>query len=385
MPLEDKHGRNRTEVIGAEQLDEENNPMIGEISLHYGKKTQESKAPGARHGICKYAIVMIFTVVITVAVTLQTTKTSTSPLSSPNESDEQKYGSYVLLNATNKHIQAPHHVSFLPSNLMSERIQRFMQHIEPEFQTICEKILRGKPASFSQGWQDWYMYHNYFKGRDWGDGFYIDFGTNDPLTISNTAFLDKCLGWKGVCVEMNPRYHGAIRKKRGCSLVATCVLGTAKEVGMVDQGSGSSVSENGRGTKCTTFDSVIKQHNISHIDFVSIDIEGAEASTLRCLDMSRYDVDFWLVETNKQDQHQVDFFFQKNGYANSMSFFNAVENHKENWFIDSLYEKRPGQRPELPEVAPCDADSKPYMSKWCAPFQEGYRPGGRDDPWVCKP
>jgi len=323
------------------------------------------------------------------ALVIQSTALKLSKLTDEQSSnhDQPVYGTYRVTNTTSLGIRTPDDVNFFASSLMSERIQQFMQRIEPEFQAICEKMFLGKPASFSQGWQDWYIYHNYFKDRDWGEGVYMDFGTNDPLTISNTAFFDKCLGWKGVCIEMNPKYHAAIRNKRGCSLVDTCVLGKETEVGFTDAGTSSEVKEDGKGMTCTTLAKVFEQHEIKHVDFVSIDIEGAEADTLRCLDMSRYDVGLWLVETNKQDQHQVDYFFQKNGYANSMSFVNAVKGrgeNRENYFIDSLYEKLPRQRPKLPEVAPCDADSRPYMSRWCAPFQTEYRPNGDEDAWVCK-
>lgn len=31
---------------------------------------------------------------------------------------------------------------------------------------------------------------------------YVDVGAHHPLDISNTAFFDLCLGWKGLCIEM---------------------------------------------------------------------------------------------------------------------------------------------------------------------------------------
>lgn len=35
-------------------------------------------------------------------------------------------------------------------------------------------------------------------------------GANHFQTISNTWFLDKCMGWKGICVEPNPHQEVAI-------------------------------------------------------------------------------------------------------------------------------------------------------------------------------
>ena len=50
------------------------------------------------------------------------------------------------------------------------------------------------------------------------------------MVISNTLFFDKCLGWRGVCFEPQTRYHGWIRRTRGCTLVPSCVLGSESVV-----------------------------------------------------------------------------------------------------------------------------------------------------------
>jgi len=41
----------------------------------------------------------------------------------------------------------------------------------------------------------------------YSQGTYLDIGSNHPLQRSNTYFFDKCLGWRGVCVEPNTKYH----------------------------------------------------------------------------------------------------------------------------------------------------------------------------------
>merc|ERR1712187_126524 len=70
-----------------------------------------------------------------------------------------------------------------------DNIQHLLRHVENKYKSLCEKMLLGESAAFSQGYQDWYIYHNYFRGRRWGEGFYLDIGTNNPLKISNTAFF----------------------------------------------------------------------------------------------------------------------------------------------------------------------------------------------------
>ena len=74
---------------------------------------------------------------------------------------------------------------------------------------LSENVLRGSGRpGFSQAWQDWLLYRNFFAGQR--TGLYVDIGTNDAVKISNTVFFDVCLGWTGVCYEPQKAYHRAI-------------------------------------------------------------------------------------------------------------------------------------------------------------------------------
>ena len=89
---------------------------------------------------------------------------------------------------------------------------------------MCSDILYGRPASFAQAWQDWYLFHNIFPDRlEWGGGFYVEIGVWNPIMTSNTLFFDKCLGWSGVCFEPNENWWPAIQRERSCKLVRNCV------------------------------------------------------------------------------------------------------------------------------------------------------------------
>ena len=72
-------------------------------------------------------------------------------------------------------------------------IQDLLLEVEPQYKRPCEQLLQGRAFSFAQAWQDWYLFHNIFSERTtWGQGVYIDIGTNHPTEISNTLFFDKC-------------------------------------------------------------------------------------------------------------------------------------------------------------------------------------------------
>jgi len=174
--------------------------------------------------------------------------------------------------------------------------------------------------SFAQGWQDWMIYHNYFRNRKWGEGFYLDIGTNHATIISNT--FDKCLEWKSICAELQSQYDKDIKAKRGCTLLPNCVLG--KDTTVVQHGGTTMASFQeasdpfAKGTmKCVGVKSLAEQFKFHKIDLVNLDIEGSEPEVLSCWPFDQVDVTMFLMETNKQDLKMVDFFFHRNGYINA--------------------------------------------------------------------
>ena len=243
--------------------------------------------------------------------------------------------------------------------------------IEPEYRNMCRDILAGKPRSFAQGWQDWVVYHNYFKHYKWGSGIYVDIGTNDPLVISNTVFFDKCLGWKGLCIEPQQQYHSGIRKNRGCTLVPSCVLGDETTVSFQGIGGGAGIQPilqtgNESNMQCRSIVSVLQHHGIDKVDFLNIDIESSESEVLRCWPFLHINVNVILIETDKADQREVDLFFHRHGYSNVETFLNSVGTI-ENWWIDSLYVMR---RPHVyPPPFVCDTHDAKFMGAWCATWQ----------------
>ena len=263
------------------------------------------------------------------------------------------------------------------SDYAETHIAEYMPHIAPEWRKPCGAMLRGEAFSFAQGWQDWVLYHQYFKGerRKWGQGFYVDIGTNHATDISNTLFFDKCLGWRGVCFEPQEQYHDLIRRKRGCKLIPHCVLGKAAAV----KGSHSGVSfhvdvvdasDTSGSMRCVGLDDVIAELGESTVDIVSIDIEGNEPAVLRCFPFEQHHVSFWLVEVNKHDLRQVDLFFHRHGYASVETFLNKASTSV-NYWIDTLYARTGVPRVYPPTVGfHCTPTMRKYMQLWCTAWQK---------------
>ena len=58
-------------------------------------------------------------------------------------------------------------------------------------------------------------------------GFFLDIGAFDGVAFSNTCFLERQLGWTGICVEANPRVFGALQANRVCQCVNVALDATA--------------------------------------------------------------------------------------------------------------------------------------------------------------
>ena len=273
-----------------------------------------------------------------------------------------------------------------PGNNRQARVQALLARVEEPYREPCRSILAGEPFTFTQAWQDWWLFHNlYFDRLTWGDGAYVDIGTNDPTAISNTLFFDKCLGWKGVCFEPQQRYHERIRTTRSCHLVPRCVLGSAQTVHMAGSGTTSRVrvgggAGDGEAVTCAPADGVLRSlgfGNATHqqLDLLSVDVEGFEAEVLRCFPFREFGVQHVLLETNAvQNFRAVDRFFHRHGYASIETFTHGKRNQPESGhWLDNLFEYRgPARHPPTGRHGVDCSKGSPLvkgMMAFCAPWQ----------------
>lgn len=191
------------------------------------------------------------------------------------------------------------------------------------------------PYLFSTEQQDYYLYSRHFKNMK-RQGIYVDLATNRPILYSNTYFFDRCLGWKGLCIEANPIYYQRIYSRRSCSLVPTCISTVegeivkfnippgadggggggiyAEDYKLYDQNASQDEKNRMLELKCTTFDTVVNRFNISVIDYLSLDIEGLEPKILQNISWDKIRINFITVEDNTITQPFLDFMTTK-GYT----------------------------------------------------------------------
>lgn len=197
------------------------------------------------------------------------------------------------------------------------------QGVHPSFSDFCNihSIGRGPGKYDSKGSQfdqDAFLYQNFFAGKK--DGFFLDIGANHPLIYSNSLFFDQCLGWKGLAFEPNPQYLQAWETPgiRTTELHPNCIWKETKDMHFKGGGVTGGITEiDGQGTwtaHCLSLEDVLDAHRDKHIDFISLDIEGAEIDLLQNFPFYKYDIGVWLVETFWLDARKIDHIFMTNGY-----------------------------------------------------------------------
>lgn len=191
---------------------------------------------------------------------------------------------------------------------------------------------------FSQYGQDEYLYDNFFKGLR--GGFFIDIGASDGITISNTYFFEKYMGWDGICVEPRRAIQDLLRKNRTCKIEDVCISDTEEEVDFLEicgYGQGlsgikkkydprhvdrirddldahkESTSETKK-VKCITFSSLLEKYNVTKVDYMNIDVEGAELDIIKTIDFSKVNIKTLTIENNYEDV-KINELMKSNGYT----------------------------------------------------------------------
>ena len=164
-----------------------------------------------------------------------------------------------------------------------------------------------------------------------GPGLYLDLGAYRPMQWSNTWVLDKCLGWKGVCVEADPSQAEPFRTERSCTVVAKAVALKSGEGSLVGSDWGGMAADGyfGQGamariTLATLLEILVEAgllqseresgENPLVVDFLSLDVEMNEMRALVSFPWDRVVIRSIVVE-NILGSRDVEEFLILKGYV----------------------------------------------------------------------
>ena len=169
-------------------------------------------------------------------------------------------------------------------------------------------------ASFpSQIGQDKWVLFTVFPGRT--DGFFVDVGSGDGITHSNTFTLER-RGWTGICIDPFPTRM----EQRTCRIFEEVVYGErgkrvafhmAGEVGGIAESLDTWKREAEKApavefTTVTLGDILDRAQAPRFIEFMSLDIEGAELEALRALPFDKYRFGAMAIEHNYEGRKRND-------------------------------------------------------------------------------
>jgi FkbM family methyltransferase len=154
-------------------------------------------------------------------------------------------------------------------------------------------------------------------------GFFIEAGANDGYTQSNTYWLERFRGWRGLLVEPMPELASEARLSRPSATVTECALVAASDtretlrmrfgdlMSMVDGARDPDWWKGGTilgwrdpgelDVPARTLSSLLEELHAPEVDLLSLDVEGWEAPALEGLDLSRHAPRYVLVEIHDRD------------------------------------------------------------------------------------
>jgi FkbM family methyltransferase len=183
----------------------------------------------------------------------------------------------------------------------------------------------------------------------------VEIGANDGLHMSNSWFFERYLGWRSLCVEANPEVYKRLTQQRPACINVNALVGRSQYAGQrlpyigyyrpgntqkarTDRDWETGVSgieatqqewlgdahkrqrhakSAGLEVRRTTlplraFADIFKEHNITRIDFLSLDVEGAEQLVLESIDYRAVSIRVLVVERPQPNTTQL---LQRNGFT----------------------------------------------------------------------
>ncbi|MEB3981990.1 FkbM family methyltransferase [Mycobacterium sp. 663a-19] len=233
------------------------------------------------------------------------------------------------------------------------------------------------PERFEQGYQsqigqDMFLNRWFFKDR--GPGFFVDVGAYDGIVGSNTFYFEKHLHWNGIAFEPNPPAFEALRANRSCHLIQGCAYDRDGQISFLglsesaqrkaksrrpgsvlamifDSNHGGAMlggipehmnqvrwvewirkamklDQTEHTVPCFRIDSVLRDRGAEIVDFLSIDVEGAELEVLRGIDFERVQVNVICIEHNPEFPAVHDLLTTSGFEYAGLLFFDEIFVHK---------------------------------------------------------
>jgi FkbM family methyltransferase len=177
----------------------------------------------------------------------------------------------------------------------------------------------------SQDGQDKYLETSIFKG--FKIGIYVDVGAHDGVSINNTLYFEKNNNWTGINIEPNKTLFDKLVINRPNNINLNCAvcnndgetdflynIGYAETIsGIKDtfdarrwqrlQSENSQMGSTPEIIKVNTkkLETIFDENNISRVNYLSIDVEGAEFEVIKSINFDKAFIDVIVFKNDCND------------------------------------------------------------------------------------
>ena len=158
--------------------------------------------------------------------------------------------------------------------------------------------------------------------------YFIDLASNDPVYLSNSFALETHYGWKGICIEANPVHYIGLSKRKCIAVSAVVNDKVDEEVvfnfqpdlkpdevspnfpphlfgGIASKKTDNiNVASNNVTFHTVTLEAILDRFKAPKvIDYLSLDVEGAETQVMSVFPFHKYQITVITVERPKPELH----------------------------------------------------------------------------------
>ncbi len=224
-----------------------------------------------------------------------------------------------------------------------------------------EDLLKNGAALYSQHKQELIIRH-FFKDRR--GGVFLDVGCFHFKKSSTTYYLEKHLEWSGIAIDAQEKFGPewkqfrprskffayAVTDKSGETITFYLTGDETTKTGGTSSTETTNIKiwQKTRDVKVTettvptiTLNDLLDREGVKKIDFLSMDINGAEPAALRGFDIKRFRPELVHVEANAHRKDELTEYFSSNGYKRIDEY---LEYDWINWYYtpdDSKLEDQP--------------------------------------------
>ena len=184
------------------------------------------------------------------------------------------------------------------------------------------------------------------------NGFFVEFGATDGITLSNTFLLETKFNWQGILAEPAKIWQDQLKKNRNAIIETDCVwkstgdtlsfnetkksdLSTINYFSKLDIHKKNRSNGNIYNVKTISLEDMLKKFKAPFfIDYLSIDTEGSEYQILENFNFDKYKFKVITCEHNySQDRKKIFNLLTNHGYQRKFTELSKWDD----WYILANY------------------------------------------------